>query len=127
MGMTIIEKILTKAGGVKVRPGDLATVKVDISCLFDNNFMASVWRDIIHVKDPSKVVVVIDHRAPAAHVGSAQAHATARTFVERFGIKYFHDIGYDQGICHVLMAEHGYARLVEYYYAATHIHVVRVL
>ena len=35
MGMTIIEKILTKAGGVKVRPGDLATVKVDISCLFD--------------------------------------------------------------------------------------------
>ena len=31
MGMTIIEKILTKAGGVKVRPGDLATVKVDIS------------------------------------------------------------------------------------------------
>jgi len=110
MGMTIIEKILTKAGGVPVKPGDLATVKVDIACLFDNNFMASVWRDILHVQDPSKVVVVIDHRAPAAHVGSAHAHATARTFVEKFGIEHFHDIGYDQGICHVLMAEHGYAR-----------------
>lgn len=111
MGMTIIEKILSRAGGGEtVRPGDLVTVKVDVACLFDNNFMASVWRPVLHVRDPSKVVVVIDHRAPAAHVGSAQAHATARKFVADFGIEQFHDIGYDQGICHVLMAEHGYAR-----------------
>ena len=111
MGMTIIEKILSRAGGGEtVKPGDLATVKVDVACLFDNNFMASVWREVLHVHDPSKVVVVIDHRAPAAHVGSAHAHSTARAFVEQFGIERMHDIGYDQGICHVLMAEHGYAR-----------------
>ncbi|MDA0655566.1 MAG: aconitase/3-isopropylmalate dehydratase large subunit family protein [Proteobacteria bacterium] len=111
MGMTIIEKILSKAGGLdSVVPGDLVAVKVDIACLFDNNFMASVWREVLHVADPSKVVVVIDHRAPAAHVGSAHAHATARSFVEKFGIEHMHDIGFDQGICHVLMAEHGYAK-----------------
>ena len=111
MGMTIIEKILSKVGGLgSVVPGDLVAVKVDIACLFDNNFMASVWREVLHVADPSKVVVVIDHRAPAAHVGSAHAHATARSFVEKFGIEHMHDIGFDQGICHVLMAEHGYAK-----------------
>ena len=104
MGMTIIEKILSRAGdGESVKPGDLVTVKVDVACLFDNNFMANVWRPVLHVRDPSKVVVVIDHRAPAAHVGSAHAHATARKFVADFGIEQFHDIGYDQGICHVLL------------------------
>jgi 3-isopropylmalate/(R)-2-methylmalate dehydratase large subunit len=29
--------------------------------------------------------------------------------VEKFGIKRFHDVGYDQGISHQLVADHGYA------------------
>ena len=39
MAMTIVEKILARAGGVpNVSPGDLVVVNVDTAVLFDNNF-----------------------------------------------------------------------------------------
>ncbi|MEM9682156.1 MAG: aconitase/3-isopropylmalate dehydratase large subunit family protein [Pseudomonadota bacterium] len=109
MGMTAIEKILARNGDRDVvRPGDVVTVKVETSILFDNNLMDSVWREILHVHDPDKVIVVFDHRAPAAHVLSAKAHKRGREFVRKFGIERFHDIGPEQGISHVLVADYGY-------------------
>jgi len=110
MGMTIAEKILAKKGGqAKVSPGDVVTVEVDTVVLFDNNFMPSIWREILKLHDPSRIVVVLDHRVPAPNQQAAAAHATCRAFVKRFGIKRFHDIGHDQGISHQLVADHGYA------------------
>jgi 3-isopropylmalate/(R)-2-methylmalate dehydratase large subunit len=110
MGMTIAEKILArKSGQAKVGPGDLVTVEVDTVILFDNNFMPSQWRDILKLKDPARVVVVLDHRVPAATQASAAAHRTARQFVEKFNIPRVHDVGYKQGISHQLVADHGYA------------------
>lgn len=109
MGMTAIEKILARNGDQKtVRPGDVVTVRVETCILFDNNLMDSVWREILHVHDPEKVVVVFDHRAPAQHVLSAKGHKRGREFARKFGIGRVHDIGYDQGISHVLVAEYGY-------------------
>jgi 3-isopropylmalate/(R)-2-methylmalate dehydratase large subunit len=108
--MTIIEKILARQSGQEtVAPGDLVTAKLDTIILFDNNFVASVWRDVQHVFDPDRVVVTMDHRAPAPHIGSAKAHLAARAFVKKFGIKRFHDVGREQGIGHVLVADHAYA------------------
>jgi 3-isopropylmalate/(R)-2-methylmalate dehydratase large subunit len=108
--MTIIEKILARQSGQEtVGPGDLVTAKLDTIILFDNNFVASVWRDVQHVFDPDRVVVTMDHRAPAPHIGSAKAHIAARDFVKKFGIKRFHDVGREQGIGHVLVADHAYA------------------
>jgi len=46
---------------------------------------------------------------PASTEDAAAAHRTGRQFVEKFGIKRFHDVGYDQGISHQLVADHGYA------------------
>jgi 3-isopropylmalate/(R)-2-methylmalate dehydratase large subunit len=110
MGMTIAEKILArKSGQRKVAPGDLVTVEVDTVILFDNNFMPSQWRDILKLKDRDRVIVVLDHRVPAATQASAAAHRTARGFVARFDIARFHDVGYSQGISHQLVADHGYA------------------
>lgn len=110
MGMTIAEKILAKKSGqAKVGPGDLVTVEVDTVILFDNNFMPSQWREILKLKDPARVIVVLDHRVPAATPASAAAHRTARRFVARFGIPRFHDVGFGQGISHQLVADHGYA------------------
>lgn len=110
MGMTIAEKILAKKSGQrKVSPGDLVTVEVDTVVMIDNSFIASRWREIQRVRDPARIVVVFDHRAPAATEDAAAAHRTGRRFVEKFGIKRFHDIGYDQGISHQLVADHGYA------------------
>ena len=110
MGMTIAEKILArKSGQAQVRPGDVVTVEVDTVILFDNNFMPSIWREILKLHDPERIVVVLDHRVPAPNQQAAAAHATCRAFVKRFGIKRFHDIGHDQGISHQLVADHGYA------------------
>ena len=92
-----------------VAPGDLVTVEVDTVVMIDNSFIASRWRHIQKVRDPSRIVVVFDHRAPAATEDAAAAHRTGRQFVEKFGIKRFHDVGYDQGISHQLVADHGYA------------------
>jgi len=110
MGMTIAEKILArKSGQAKVSPGDVVTVEVDTVVLIDNSFMASRWREVLKVRDPNRIVVVFDHRVPASTQDSAAAHRTGRRFVETFGIKRFHDVGYHQGISHQLVADHGYA------------------
>ena len=109
MGMTIAEKILAKKSGqAKISPGDLATVEVDTVILFDNNFMPNRWREILKVKNPDRLIVVFDHRVPAATQASATAHRIGREFVAKFGIKRFHDVGYLQGIGHQLVADHGY-------------------
>jgi len=62
MGMTIIEKILARASGAaKVSPGDLVSVRVDTVVMFDNNFLPNIWREILKLDDPKKLVVVFDH------------------------------------------------------------------
>jgi len=111
MGMTIAEKILARASRRnRVSAGDLVTVGVDTIVLFDNNFMPSIWQDVLKIDDPARIVVVLDHRAPAPTIQSAGAHCTARKFVEKFNIARFHDIGGTQGICHQIVADYGYAR-----------------
>jgi 3-isopropylmalate/(R)-2-methylmalate dehydratase large subunit len=110
MGMTIAEKILAaKSGQAKVVPGDLVTVEVDTVIVIDNNFMPSQWRDVLRVCDPDRIIVCFDHRAPPSTRDSAAAHCVGRAFVQKFGIKRFHDIGGSQGIAHQLVSDHGYA------------------
>ena len=110
MGMTIAEKILARASGrERVAAGDLVTVKVDTVVLFDNNFMPSIWQEVLKLEHPERVVVIMDHRVPAPTIQSAGAHRTARRFVEKFGIARFHDVGATQGICHQVVADQGYA------------------
>ncbi|MDB5812792.1 MAG: 3-isopropylmalate dehydratase large subunit [Betaproteobacteria bacterium] len=110
MGMTIAEKILAKKSGRdRVAAGDLVTVDVDTVVLFDNNFMPSIWQDMLKMEHPERVVVILDHRVPAPTIQSAGAHRTARKFVEKFGIARFHDVGGGQGICHQVVADEGYA------------------
>ena len=109
MGMTIAEKILARKGGRDVvRPGDIVTVNVDTTILFDNNFMPANWREILKVRDPDRLVVVLDHRVPAPNALAAAAHVTARAFAEKFKVKRVHDVGYDQGISHQLVSDLGY-------------------
>ncbi|HUB97874.1 MAG TPA: aconitase/3-isopropylmalate dehydratase large subunit family protein [Stellaceae bacterium] len=110
MGMTIAEKILARAAGVaRIVPGEIADVEVDTCVLTDMNFLPASWRHILKMRDPAKVVVVLDHLVPANEPLSAAAHTAARAFVERFGIKRFHDVGREQGISHVVVADNAYA------------------
>ena len=110
MGLNIAEKILARAAGQpKVVPGEIAIVDVDTAVLTDLNFLPAGWRHILKMPDPSKVVVVLDHLVPASDPTAAAAHTTAREFVKRFGIKRFHDVGREQGISHVVVADNAYA------------------
>lgn len=110
MGTTIAEKILARAADVKsIAPGDIADVEVDTCVLSDMNFMPASWRHILKMKDPARVVVVLDHLVPANEPLSAAAHTVARAFMQRFGIKRFHDLGRDQGISHVVATDNAYA------------------
>jgi 3-isopropylmalate/(R)-2-methylmalate dehydratase large subunit len=84
-------------------------VNVDTVVLFDNNFMPSIWQDMLKMEHPERVVVILDHRVPAPTIQSAGAHRTARKFVEKFNIARFHDVGGGQGICHQVVADEGYA------------------
>lgn len=110
MGMTLTEKILArKTGQAKVSPGELVSVDVDTVVFVDTMFVPTRWRRIKRLDHPERVVVVLDHRAPVPDKQGAATHQIARAFVAQFGIKRFHDIGYDQGISHQLVADHGYA------------------
>jgi 3-isopropylmalate/(R)-2-methylmalate dehydratase large subunit len=110
MGMNIVEKIMARASGAaQVRPGDLVVVSVDTVVLYDGNFFPAYWRGLRSVKNSDSIVVVFDHRVPAPDRTCATAHEVGRKFVEKFGIKRFHDVGRDQGISHVIVAQHGYA------------------
>ena len=110
MGMTIIEKILArKSGATKVSPGDYVMVSVDTIVLLDDHFRASIWREVLVVADPKKVIVVFDHQTPAPNVEAAAAHVKGREFVKQFGIARFHDVGRDAGIAHVVVADKAYS------------------
>jgi len=110
MGMTIIEKILAKASGSnRIAPGDLAVVDVDVVVMIDLSFSRGSWREVLKVHDPEKVVVVFDHDVPASNRHSASMHVRGREFARRFGIERVHDVGPDQGISHVVVAENAYA------------------
>lgn len=112
MGMTIAEKILARASGKpRVQPGDLVTVQVSKAVLLDLNFLPTSFlrSEVLRVDDPERVVVVFDHIVPAKDVQTAEALKAGRRFAERLGIRRFHDVGPDQGICHQIIADHGYA------------------
>jgi 3-isopropylmalate/(R)-2-methylmalate dehydratase large subunit len=108
--MNIVEKILARASGrAFVEPGDFVIAHVDTAVFIDSCFYPGLWREILKVENPDKIVVVFDHRAPAPDRTCAQMHLQGRQFVKRFGITRFHDVGRDQGISHAIAAEYGYA------------------
>jgi len=110
MGSTIIEKILARASGQQqVRPGAIVVVTCDTVVLYDANFFPVYWRDAVRLDDPERIVVAFDHRVPAPDRASATAHSVGRNFVRQFGIRRFHDVGADQGIAHVIVADRAYA------------------
>ena len=112
MEMTISQKIISKATGEKVEPGDIVEVSVDLVMVNDitGPLALETMKEvgIERVWDPDRVVVVLDHQAPANSINSAELHIKMRKFVEKFGIKHFYDVG--RGICHQILVEDGFAK-----------------
>jgi 3-isopropylmalate/(R)-2-methylmalate dehydratase large subunit len=112
LGKNLIEKILAKGSGRKeVSPGEIVEAKIDLAMLHENTGTPAVmaFREISlkNVWDPSKVVVILDHNAPAPTEVAAGLHKYMRAFVREFKIGTFYDIR--EGICHQVLPEKGLA------------------
>lgn len=111
VGLTIAEKILSRRVGHEVRPGEIVEVPVDLAMSHDNAALVIRQFGLIGVKrvwNPSKIVIILDHRAPSESIKTSIGHKLIREFVQDQGIANFFDIGY--GICHQILIEEGFSK-----------------
>ena len=107
--MHAIEKILAKAAGkASVTTGEIVNCKVDMAGI--NDLYLQTIRSFHemggkHVHDPKKLVVFLDHYAPASTITQADNQKQFREFCWDQGIDHLMDI--DQGVCHQIMADKG--------------------
>lgn len=107
MGMTIAEKIIAAAAGVKeVKPGDIHTVEVDR--LMSNDGTTHLTIDMYRNKlknpkiaDTDKLVWIVDHNVPADSPKTAASHKKMRDFAKEHGITFYEG----KGVCHQIMME----------------------
>lgn len=116
MGMTMAEKILARHAGLnEVRVGEYITAKVDQVFIHDSfpeiqegMKEAGIEAGLNRVWDKDRVVILIDHSAPAMdkNVAMAKKHVTIRNLVKKLGLPNFYDV--KAGIGHQVMMEKGY-------------------
>lgn len=107
MGMTIAEKIIARAAGVKeVKAGDIHTVEVDQ--LLSNDGTTHLTIDMYnnklknpHIADIKKLVWVVDHNVPADSPKTAASQKKMRDFAKEHGITFYEG----KGVCHQVMME----------------------
>ncbi|MBN2317119.1 MAG: 3-isopropylmalate dehydratase large subunit [Sedimentisphaerales bacterium] len=114
MGMTITEKILTRAAGKeKVSPGELVDAKIDVVMCHDVTTPPAILmlqeRGIDTVFDREKIVVTPDHFQPAKDIKSAELHKRLHNWAVHHNIKYYYKLG-RAGVCHALLPEQGHIR-----------------
>ena len=107
--MHAIEKILAKAAGkTTVTTGEIVNCKVDLAGINDLYLQTirSFWEmGGKKVHDPSKVVVFLDHYAPASTITQADNQKQFREFCWDQGIDLLMDV--DTGVCHQVLADNG--------------------
>jgi 3-isopropylmalate/(R)-2-methylmalate dehydratase large subunit len=111
--MTMTEKIIARHAGMpSVQAGDLVDVSVDLVMANDVTAPIAIREfkktGLAHTFDPSKVVMVPSHFAPAKDLFAARNCEIMRTFAKEEGCVYF-EIGRG-GIEHVVLPERGYCR-----------------
>jgi methanogen homoaconitase large subunit len=107
MGQTLSEQILSHAAGKAVRAGELVVVEPDVVMSHDSltPSIIRIMQDELgapRVKNPSQLVMTLDHVAPAATVGTANSQNQVRRFAQEQGVRLF-EIG--RGICHQVLVE----------------------
>lgn len=109
--MTMIEKILARAGGKSsVRPGEIVECRPDMVVGLDLPISTDGgWYRPKKIFDPDRVALIFDHSVPAPSIKDATGMVEGRRFAKEFKLKHFFDVG-QHGICHVILAENGLAR-----------------
>ncbi|MBZ5585937.1 MAG: 3-isopropylmalate dehydratase large subunit [Acidobacteriia bacterium] len=113
MPMTLAEKILARASGRhSVSPDQVVVARVDLAMSHENADLVRksfLQVGVPRVWDPSKIVIIFDHRVPAESEKTATTHKAIREFVAAQGIRNFYDVGRG-GICHQVLPENGHVR-----------------
>jgi 3-isopropylmalate/(R)-2-methylmalate dehydratase large subunit len=111
MGQTIAEKIVSHHAGRQVMANEIAIVAIDGAMATDATAPLAIkaFREMggVRLWDPSRVVLVIDHAAPAPNEQVSNLHALMRAFGREMGCVLY-DVG--EGICHQLMVEYDHVR-----------------
>ena len=100
-GRTFVEKIFN------ADKGNIVFAHPDIVLSHDNTssiINTFVKMGGIDVKDPSQLLITLDHNAPPTTSKLANDYQKIRDFVIQQHIRRFHDVGH--GICHQLMSLH---------------------
>ncbi len=109
--MHAIEKLLAKkAGKDSVKTGEIVNCEIDMAGI--NDLYLQTIRSFFEmgakkVYDPSKVIMFLDHYAPASTIQQAQNQKEFREFCWEQGIDLLMDI--DQGVCHQVLVDKGLA------------------
>jgi len=113
MGMTLAEKILARAADRDcVTPDQIVVARVDLAMSHENADLVRksfLEVGVARVWDPTRIVIVFDHRVPAESEKTATTHKAVREFVKAQGIQNFYDVGRG-GICHQVLPENGHVR-----------------
>lgn len=108
MGMTMAEKILSKASGREAYAGEFVTADIDFAMAQDGTGPLAIkaFRDMEGggVWNKDRIAFVIDHTVPSSSIGTSKIHRMIREFVKEKEISNFY---YGEGICHQLMVEYG--------------------
>ncbi len=113
MPKTVVEKIFSShaAKGTPVS-GEIVECNIDLLMLHEmlGDQITRIAREagLEKVWDPSKIVTVLDHWAPASSEKIAIIHQEYRRFVKQHDIK--HDLGMTAGVCHVALPESGFVK-----------------
>ncbi|MFX0101329.1 MAG: 3-isopropylmalate dehydratase large subunit [Candidatus Hodarchaeota archaeon] len=113
MERTIVEKIFQDhlVQG-KCEVGEIIECEIDLimahEMLGDQIHRIAREAGLKKIWDPGKVVTILDHWVPASSPETATIHQEYRKFVNEYGI--IHDLGMNQGICHVALPELGFIK-----------------
>jgi len=104
---TFAQKALARAAGLKeVEVGQIVDVRPDAVLSHDNTAaIVQIFRRMKRerVVEPERLIIVLDHAAPAPTTQHARNHAEARAFAAEQGVRHFYEVG--RGICHQVIAE----------------------
>lgn len=109
VALTFAQKILSRACGRSVEPGEIVDAKIDLAMSHENAALViKAFEEIgaSRVWDPNRIVILFDHRVPANSIKTAENHKFIRNFVKKTDIRYFYDAG--EGICHQVLPEKGH-------------------
>jgi homoaconitate hydratase family protein len=107
--MHALEKILARAAGKEsVKTGEILNCTVDLAGI--NDLYLQTLRSFSEmggskVRDPGRIVLFLDHYAPASTIDQAENQKQFRKFCRDQNIRQLMDV--DQGVCHQVLADRG--------------------